>query len=134
MPFPSKTKPEPVVPVEVEPEEQEISFPKSSEQAVFKSWRKVKIFEVPGETNSFPMTLGEYPTVIAIRGKEIILPTVLVKGILDHSVVSTFKHVELMTPDNSGNVFQTMESTNVRFPYQDLGPATEKEWLNSIVK
>lgn len=133
MPLPKKTTVSSPVPAD-DPQDEKLPFPTNSEGAVFRSWRKVKIFDVPGETMSFPMTLGEYPTVIGIRGKEIILPTVLVRGILDHSVVNTFKHIESMTPGPDGNVFQTVEATNVRFPYQDLGPATEKEWLDSIVK
>lgn len=107
-------------------------FPKDSYEAKFKEFRKIKIFEVPGETNDVFLNLGDYPHVVAVRGREIVLPTVLIKGCLDGSVVETFKHIDLQVPDETGNVFRRVDTQVVRFPYQDIGPATEADWKAQI--
>lgn len=107
-------------------------FPSSGADAKFTSFRKIKIFEVQGESNTVPLILGDYPHVETIRGYEIILPEVLIKGCLDGSVVESFKHIQLQVPDEKGNIFKYAPNTIVRFPYQDLGPATEAEWNEHI--
>ena len=123
-PAKAKEDPEPETPVK--------KLPKDGADAKFTSFRKVKIFEVEGESKTVPLQLGEYPHVEAIRGHVIVLPEVLIEGCLVGSNVETFRHVQTQLPDETGNLFRRVDFQYVRHPYQDLGPATEAEWKEQI--
>ncbi len=89
---------------------------------------KVLIYAVEGEGGSVPLGYGEYPRIERPRGREVVIPEHY-KACLDVKV-SSFRHIHNKFPDpNTGNIYQEIPHTIVRFPYQIVGPATKEEWL-----
>lgn len=89
---------------------------------------KIEIYRVEGEGGSVPLGYGEYPRIERPRGIPVVIPEHYL-ACLNEKIV-TFRHVFTQTPNplDEGNLVREIPHTIVRFPYQNLGPATKEEW------